>query len=458
MEMKRLCKVIVLALCCLAAIAAKTPASRMSPLQVSENGRFLVEDAGKPFFILADTAWTLFSGISRQDVQFYLDDRKAKGFNTILCGLLHFDHTAQAQWLPKHRVYGFPAFDGNGYDLSRPNKKYWDHVDWVMEEAQRRSLRLAIAACWFQHNQDGWKGRLTPKNAPRYGEFIGLRSCRYNNIIWLFADDHSPLKVRRELRLLAEGIRYHAPHHLISYQANNASSSGKLSHMERWLAFNSIRTRTRENPGEYALVQQDWHRIPAKPTWLAEPHYEQPGSRFAVRQAAWRSALSGAAGFGYGVNNIFNLEYSSTWKGLLDMPGGADVVNMLGLLQSQPWHKLLPDHAAKDKLLAAVEEHTDLHFSAACSTDGDFGLIYLPVRANLEVNMGKFKSPVMGRWYDPTTNESVVAEGSWFINAGVHALKPPKPNDKTQSDLVLVLTTERPKETVQKTQLDTKAN
>jgi len=113
MEMKRLCKVIVLALCCLAAIG------RMSPLQVSENGRFLVEDAGKPFFILADTAWTLFSGISRQDVQFYLDDRKAKGFNTILCGLLHFDHTAQAQWLPKHRVYGFPAFDGNSADPTR---------------------------------------------------------------------------------------------------------------------------------------------------------------------------------------------------------------------------------------------------------------------------------------------------------------------------------------------------
>ncbi|GAJ04650.1 unnamed protein product, partial [marine sediment metagenome] len=144
--------------------------------------------------------------------------------------------------------------------------------------------------------------------------------------------------------------------------------------------------------------------------------------------------------FGYGVENVFDLGYSNKWKELLDMPGSGDVVHMLGLLESQPWHRLVPDHAAKDKLLAAVQEQEDVHFSSACSADGDFGVIYLPVRNNIEVDMGKFKGRVIGRWFSPTSAASVAAEGSPFFNSGIHLLKPPKPNGTAESDIVLVLT------------------
>ena len=157
MEMKRLSRLIVPAVCCVAAIAG---AAKMRPLEVSKNGRYLIEDGGKPFFILADTAWGLFSGVSREDVEFYLNDRKARGFNAILCSLLHFAPDEQGQCLPKHRVYGFWAFDGNHYDLTRPNRQYWEHVDWVMREALERGLRLAVVPSWFRcgegkHDQGG---------------------------------------------------------------------------------------------------------------------------------------------------------------------------------------------------------------------------------------------------------------------------------------------------------------
>src|SRR4030042_4876692 len=90
MEMKRLSILSLVGLCSLAVMGAEASAGRMKSLCVSENGHFLIEEGGKPFFILADTAWTLFNGISREDVRLYLGDRKAKGFNTILCSLLHF--------------------------------------------------------------------------------------------------------------------------------------------------------------------------------------------------------------------------------------------------------------------------------------------------------------------------------------------------------------------------------
>jgi len=456
MEMKALSRLIVPVLCCLAVMTAQAQAGKIKPLRVSENGRFLVEDGGKPFFILADTAWALFSGISREDVEFYLDDRKAKGFNTILCSLLHFWPSWQTEWVPKHRVYGFWAFDGDHYNLSRPNRQYWEHVDWVMQQARKRSLRLAIVPCWFRRGGKAWKVQLTSSSATRFGEYLGLRCCQYNNVIWLFGSDYPPMEKRRELRLLAEAIRYYAPHHLISYQANAASSSGAFSHAERWLAFNSIQTNSKEHPGEYALVREDWHRVPAKPTWLAEAYYERPGSRFAVRQAAWRSALTGGAGFGYGVQNVLDLGYSSKWKEHLDMPGSGDVVFMLGLLESQPWHRLVPDHAAKKKLLVAVETQKDVYFPSACSADGDVGVIYLPSRTTIAVDMGLFKGPVTGRWFNPSKADSIGAEGSPFINAGIRALRPPKPDGTAETDLVLVLTAESSTETgtAQTTKLD----
>jgi len=447
MEMRRRKTVFVGVVCCLAAFVAgaapmepRGPLPKMQPLTVSENGRFLVEKGGKPFFILADTAWALFSGVSREDVKFYLDDRKARGFNTIICSFLHFWPTEQGQWAPKHRVYGFWAFDGDHYDLTRPNKQYWRHVDWVVQQARQRSLRLAIVPACSRRAGGSWPKPLTGTSATAFGEYLGIRCCQYNNILWLFDGDSPLVREKRALRLLAEGIRYYAPHHLISYQAKDALSNGVLNHRERWLAFNSIRTRSRENDGEYALVQQNWHRVPAKPTWLAEPYYERPGSRFAVRQAAWRSALNGGAGFGYGVNNMFGLGGDGGWKERLDMPGGSDVVHMLQLLESQPWHKLVPDHAAKTRLLAAVDVWTEAHFPAACSSDGDFGVIYMPRGAAIGVNMGKFKGRVMGRWFSPTTGQSAVVDGSPFINAGVHTIRSPEPNAVGESDLVLVLT------------------
>src|SRR5262249_55895824 len=52
-------------------------------LKVSPNGRYFVDQAGKPFFYLGDTAWLLFQRLDRQEVDEYLKDRAAKGFTVI---------------------------------------------------------------------------------------------------------------------------------------------------------------------------------------------------------------------------------------------------------------------------------------------------------------------------------------------------------------------------------------
>src|SRR6516164_9180824 len=52
-------------------------------LAVSPNGRYLVDQNGKPFFYLADTCWLLFQRPNHQEVDEYLKDRAAKGFTAI---------------------------------------------------------------------------------------------------------------------------------------------------------------------------------------------------------------------------------------------------------------------------------------------------------------------------------------------------------------------------------------
>ena len=50
---------------------------------VSPNRHFFADQSGTPFFWLGDTAWLLFSKLSREETLRYLDNRAVKGFNVI---------------------------------------------------------------------------------------------------------------------------------------------------------------------------------------------------------------------------------------------------------------------------------------------------------------------------------------------------------------------------------------
>src|SRR5512142_3134878 len=52
-------------------------------LKVSANGRYFVDQDGKPFFYLGDTCWLLFQRPNREELDEYLQDRAGKGFTVI---------------------------------------------------------------------------------------------------------------------------------------------------------------------------------------------------------------------------------------------------------------------------------------------------------------------------------------------------------------------------------------
>ena len=98
----------------IAGIAVLAHAESPVRLGVSGNGHYLVEAAnGKPFFLLADTAWNL-DALTDAEIDRYLIDRDGHGFNAVMF-CLDFSPQASAE-----NAYGQVAYTGDGKsELSR---------------------------------------------------------------------------------------------------------------------------------------------------------------------------------------------------------------------------------------------------------------------------------------------------------------------------------------------------
>src|SRR5579871_4538206 len=164
--------------------------SALPRLKVSENKRFLVKEDGTPFFYLGDTAWELFHRLNREEADRYLHKRASQGFTVIQA-------VAIAE-LDGHTVpnpYGhLPLVD---LDPARPAVKegasndYWDQVDYIVDRANALGLYIGFLPTWgrYWHDKikDG-KPLFTPRNAERYGEWLGRR-YRDKGLIWILGGD-----------------------------------------------------------------------------------------------------------------------------------------------------------------------------------------------------------------------------------------------------------------------------
>ena len=63
--------------------AAAAPHRALPKLTVSANHRYLVQENGRMFFYLADTAWELFHRLNREEAIRYLDTRARQGYTAI---------------------------------------------------------------------------------------------------------------------------------------------------------------------------------------------------------------------------------------------------------------------------------------------------------------------------------------------------------------------------------------
>jgi hypothetical protein len=135
--------------------AQSQPAARptLPKLQVHAEGRYLVREDGTPFLYLADTAWELFHRPTREEASEYLQLRARQKFTVI-----HAVALAELEGLTDPNAYGDlplvekdparPAVTPGTNPKDQHQYDYWDHVDFVVDEANRLGLYVAFLPTW----------------------------------------------------------------------------------------------------------------------------------------------------------------------------------------------------------------------------------------------------------------------------------------------------------------------
>jgi hypothetical protein len=422
-------------------------------LKVSDNKRFLVTADGRPFFYLGDTAWELFHRLDRDQAGKYLKDRSAKGFTVIQAVVL-----AELDGLHAKNAYGqTPLVDD---DPTKPNEKYFEHVDWVVNRAAELGLYVGMLPTWGDKWHD--KGAIfTPENAAAYGEWLGRR-YKDRPIIWVLGGDR-PAETDRQketIRAMAKGLRKgDAGSHLMTFHPTGGSGSSQYFHGDDWLDFNMRQNgHGIEYTGRYDKTRADYDRTPPKPVIDGEPVYEghpvafnakQLGHSVAadVRRALYWDLFSGACGHTYGHHSVWQMydkgrapvnDPLMTWEEAMNELGAAQMRHGRHLLESRPYLTRVPDDSVivPNAVPTLVPGAGTRRFVATRDKNGSYAMVYAPVGRPITVRMDKIAGPkVKAWWFNPRDGKAT--EIGTFPNTGTRWFTPPDAGELI--DWVLVL-------------------
>ncbi|MHA6624440.1 glycoside hydrolase family 140 protein [Pseudonocardia sichuanensis] len=359
----------------------------LAPVRVSDDGRFFVHADGTPFFWLADTAWSIFVNLDRAEVERYLDTRAAQGF-TVIQAVAVFPQAGG----PGPNRYGHdPLAEGMTPAVSDSGDDYWDHVDFVIDAAAERGLRIGLLPVWA----DKQAGELvTAENAGAYGEFLGARYR--DRVVWIMGGDSGADGVEDVWCALAEGVAVGAngrPDHaglLMTYHPRGDQTSAEWFHDDEWLSFNMLQGgHCRRWDNLLGLIEGNYARTPPKPFLDGESIYEdhpicwKPEDGFStpedVRRNAYWSVFGGAAGHTYGHHAVWqfltedgdaSLGARGTWTEALDFPAGQQMRHLRALVESRPYLTRIPDQSVVDGSGVRATRDADGSYLMAYTTDG----------------------------------------------------------------------------------------
>ncbi|WP_431291622.1 glycoside hydrolase family 140 protein [Pedobacter sp. P26] len=449
---------------CVAFGCKKKPHFGDKSLLVSENGRYLTTGNGKPFFWLGDTAWLLFSRLTREESNTYLEDRKQKGFNVIQVMLLH-DVPSSNVYLDSSVVHadiskpmltpGNDPKDSLAYD-------YWDHVDYIVDQAAEKGLYMALVPVWGTNVKNK---KVNKTQAKAYCEFLAKRYKDKWNIIWLNGGDIKGSDGADVWNTIGETLRANDPNHLITFHPRGRTASSQWFQKAKWCDFDMIQSGHRRydqdiskneklHYGEdnWKYVEADYKLKPTKPTIDGEPSYEdipqglhdttQPRWTDAdVRRYGYWSVFAGAFGYTYGHNSVMQL-YKKTdlkpaygpkdqWITAINAPGAKQMQYLKDLMLVHPYFDRIPDQT----LIAGKNGEK---YDRILATRGEeFALLYTYTGRNFSVQMGKIDGDeVKASWFDPRTGKTIkIGE---FENKGIKEFNPPG-ESANGNDWVLVL-------------------
>ena len=431
-------------------IAAMPALAQNDPprLLVSTNDRHLVRENGQPFFWLGDTVWELTHKLSREQIDTYLDDRQARGFNVIqTVGLAELDG------LTVPNVYG--ELPLNNLDPTQPNDAYFEHVDYAIDQAAARGMYVAFLPTWgdkvdslwgtdppiFDPDYQGQGDAAAEAKARSYGQYVGNRYKDRDNVIFVLGGDRRPDVEQNVWQAMAESVEAASDGQLMTFHPLKEFSSSDAFHNENWLDFNMLQSGQSELEDSYNDIKQDYNKTPIKPTIDAEARYEGQGNTpLWVRRKAYWATFAGAFGHTYGHFSLWKIvrdqdtQYSGepTWDEALSAEGGDDMRHLKALIESRPMLDRIPDQS----LITVSEGTFDDRLQATRGEDGSYAMVYSSNGRSFDIDLSKLdgSAGLVGWWFDPRDG-SVQQILDAIASSGTMTFTPPSFGD----DWVLVL-------------------
>jgi hypothetical protein len=434
-------------------------------LQVAPDGKHLRHTDGTPFFYLADACWTLLWRMTRADIDFYLENRRSKGFTVIQI-------QASNQWYSDRNP---PNVEGNrpffGSTGSAPNPAWFGLLDYLVDKAASMGMYIGIAPWWVGLDKPWTEidrfGSGNYNAGFSYGLFIGQRYANRPNIIWLIGgdgpiDDHGAgaIPIHEGIR---DGIRSgDGGKFLLMWHPGYLQGRGAIPPWSQ-IQINTYQFSIGFGGPEFYTVGEGMYgqrkpNICIETSYEHNPHTGQVApwnsgngrcDSFDVRYCAYTSLMNGACGFGgYGQQAVFSTADGNYPPGYnisanisplvafwnqpaaIDAPGSWSVSNMRKLFDSHPFGALIPDQGLVNNTLSGMDR-------IQCARGGDYAYIYSGTGRSFTVNMGRIRgAEVKAYWFDPRNGQ--VSFINRYTNSGTRTFDPPG-SPARANDWVLIL-------------------
>jgi len=444
-------------------------------LRVADGGRYFEYADGTPFLGLAEEFWdfNVSSWMPLDDIDEYLSDRRAKGFNIVQMRYLRITEPNEG---------GYPFEDNRSGGIGTGT---FEELNPAYFQALDRRFEAVFDAGFAVAGHPEWLGRdvdITLEYAKALHRYLMARYGAYN-VFWSlsgefdknFHDEHrfeehvhgrwsaggeydedaDPEPWRELGRYVAARNPYGTPLSTHPGWARGGRySSGDYLHDQTWLDHNWIQTynNLHQIPSN---VRQDYDRNPPKPVFFAEGIREGDQTdeigvgAYGVRWEAWQAYLSGAAVHTYRHFGVYMEQWHAQGLtgGVLEnvgAPGSFHAGHAAAFLRDLPWWRLKP---AREQLRVdgeipaypASRSHEEMDKAVTmAAAPGEFYVVYVPMHStgktiSMEALDGRAYE---ARWFNPRSGsfENVEIDGP---AGGDERFTLPAPPD--ESDWVLLL-------------------
>jgi hypothetical protein len=418
------------------------------PLKVGPTRRYLVDQRGRPFFIVGDSPQAMIGNLSLQDAAAFIANRKAAGFNSLLVDLLCAKYTGCRD--DATTTDGIKPFTTSG-DLATPNPAYFARADAVIRLAARAGMVVFLDPI----ETGSWLEVLKANGVAKdyaYGQFLGRRYRKFDNIVWSNGNDFQTWSNPSDdavVLAVARGIRSQDPRQVQTVELNYLNSASLDD--ARWKPVIGLDAAYTYFP-TYAEVLKEYNRQDFVPVFMVEAGYEfeqgvssvSQGTPEVLRRQAYWSVLAGACGQFYG--NHYTWQFADGWKQHLDTPGSVQMGYLVKLFHGRPWYRLVPDQdhkvvtAGYGTFSSSGNVESSNYVTTSATPDGRLAFSYLPAGGTVTIDMRRFPGRVQAQWYDPSKGTYSAVSGSPFPNTKAVELTSPGNNADGDPDWVLVLT------------------